>query len=59
MSSRRLSKLEFQVMEALWGRGQLSIRDIQEEIPERKTSAYTTVQTAVKRRKRMARYAAR
>ena len=49
MSSRRLSKLEFQVMEALWGRGQLSIRDIQEEIPERKTSAYTTVQTTVYR----------
>lgn len=48
-SRQRLSKLEFQVMEALWRRGQLSIRDIQQEIPERKTSAYTTVQTTVYR----------
>jgi BlaI family transcriptional regulator, penicillinase repressor len=47
--ANRLSKLEFQVMEALWGRGQLSIREIQEEIPARKTPAYTTVQTTVYR----------
>jgi BlaI family transcriptional regulator, penicillinase repressor len=47
--SARLSKLEFQVMEALWSRGQLSIREIQEEIPARKTPAYTTVQTTVYR----------
>jgi BlaI family transcriptional regulator, penicillinase repressor len=49
LASRRLSKLEFQVMEALWSRGQLSIREIQEEIPAGKTSAYTTVQTTVYR----------
>lgn len=36
-------------MEALWSRGQLSIREIQEEIPARKTPAYTTVQTTVYR----------
>lgn len=47
--ANRLSKLEFQVMEALWSRGQLSIREIQEEIPARKTPAYTTVQTTVYR----------
>ena len=47
--ANRLSKLEYQVMEALWTRGQLSIRDIQEEIPARKTPAYTTVQTTVYR----------
>lgn len=47
--AKRLSKLEFQVMEALWGRGQLSIREIQAEIPARKTPAYTTVQTTVYR----------
>ncbi|MGB6133953.1 MAG: BlaI/MecI/CopY family transcriptional regulator [Acidobacteriaceae bacterium] len=47
--SGRLSKLEFQVMEALWSRGQLSIREIQEEIPAKKTPAYTTVQTTVYR----------
>jgi predicted transcriptional regulator len=45
----RLSKLEFQVMEALWEHGQLSIREILEEIPGRRTSAYTTLQTTVYR----------
>jgi BlaI family penicillinase repressor len=49
LPSARLSKLEFQIMEALWSRGQLSIREIQEEIPARKTPAYTTVQTTVYR----------
>jgi BlaI family transcriptional regulator, penicillinase repressor len=49
LASARLSKLEFQVMESLWNRGQLSIREIQEEIPARKTPAYTTVQTTVYR----------
>lgn len=49
MTTARLSKLEFQIMEALWGRGQLSIREIQEEIPARRTPAYTTVQTTVYR----------
>jgi BlaI family transcriptional regulator, penicillinase repressor len=47
--ANRLSKLEFQVMEALWGGGLLSIREIQEAIPARKTPAYTTVQTTVYR----------
>jgi predicted transcriptional regulator len=36
-------------METLWRRGQLSIREIQEEIPARKMSAYTTMQTTVYR----------
>ena len=49
MPSARLSKLEFQIMQALWSRGQLSIREMQEEIPARKTPAYTTVQTTVYR----------
>jgi len=47
--AKRLSKLEFQVMEALWEHGQFSIREIREEIPARRTSAYTTVQTTVYR----------
>lgn len=47
--ANRLSKLEFQVMEALWEQGQLSIREIREEIPGRGTQAYTTVQTTVYR----------
>lgn len=49
MTSARLSKLEFQIMEALWGRDQLSIREIQEGISARKMPAYTTVQTTVYR----------
>jgi len=47
--ANRLSKLEFQVMEALWSGGELSIREIQEAIPARKKPAYTTVQTTVYR----------
>ena len=47
--ANRLSKLEFQVMDALWKSGHLSIREIQEEIPARKMPAYTTVQTTVYR----------
>ena len=47
--ANRLSKLEFQVMEALWSGGQLSIREIQEKISARKKPAYTTVQTTVYR----------
>lgn len=47
--ANRLSKLEFQVMEVLWRRGQLSIRELQEELPARKMPAYTTVQTTVYR----------
>lgn len=47
--ANRLSKLEYQIMEALWESAQLSIREIQEAIPARKTPAYTTVQTTVYR----------
>ena len=46
---RKLSKLELRVMEALWSRGALSIREIQESFPERGRPAYTTVQTTVYR----------
>jgi predicted transcriptional regulator len=46
---RKLSRLELQVMETLWTRGALSIREIQEAFPERGRPAYTTVQTIVYR----------
>jgi BlaI family penicillinase repressor len=49
MSERKLSKLEFAIMEALWNRGDLSIRDIQETFPETQRPAYTTIQTTVYR----------
>lgn len=49
MAVPRLSKLDLQIMEALWTDGALSIREIQESFPERKRPAYTTVQTTVYR----------
>jgi len=36
-------------MEALWTRGEASIREIQEDFPEKKRPAYTTIQTTVYR----------
>lgn len=45
----RLSKLEMQIMEALWTRGGSSIREIQEAFPEHDRPAYTTIQTTVYR----------
>jgi BlaI family transcriptional regulator, penicillinase repressor len=45
----KLSKLELQIMEALWQRGALSIREVQESFPENGRPAYTTVQTMVYR----------
>ena len=45
----RLTKLELQIMEALWEGGALSVREIQEAFPEKNRPAYTTVQTMVYR----------
>src|ERR1700755_2197198 len=45
----KLSKLELQIMEALWTAGPSAIRDIQESIPAKNRPAYTTVQTMVYR----------
>jgi predicted transcriptional regulator len=49
MALPRLSKLELEIMEALWTRGTASIREIQESFPEPGRPAYTTVQTTVYR----------
>ena len=49
MAERKLTKLELQIMEALWTQGQASIRDIQETFPEKHRPAYTTIQTTVYR----------
>jgi BlaI family transcriptional regulator, penicillinase repressor len=49
MALPQLSKLDLQIMDALWGRGALSIREIQESFPEPRRPAYTTVQTIVYR----------
>jgi BlaI family penicillinase repressor len=45
----RLSRLELQIMDALWARGALSVREIQEAFAEKNRPAYTTVQTIVYR----------
>ena len=49
MAFPRLTKLELQVMDALWTRGASSVREIQEAFPEKDRPAYTTVQTMVYR----------
>jgi BlaI family transcriptional regulator, penicillinase repressor len=49
MPMPRLSKLELQIMEALWSRGACSVREILETFPERNRPAYTTIQTTVGR----------
>jgi BlaI family transcriptional regulator, penicillinase repressor len=44
----KLSRLELQILEALWAHGKASIREIQETFPEPRP-AYTTIQTTVYR----------
>jgi BlaI family penicillinase repressor len=48
MPQRKLTKLELQILEALWAQGKASIREIQEAFPEPRP-AYTTIQTTVYR----------
>jgi len=45
----KLTKLELQIMDALWTHGASSVREIQERFPEKDRPAYTTVQTIVYR----------
>ena len=49
MPGTRLTKLEIQIMETLWTRGEASIREMQDAFPEKKRPGYTTVQTMVYR----------
>jgi BlaI family penicillinase repressor len=49
MSLPKLSKLELQIMEALWSKGALCVRDILETFPQKNRPAYTTVQTMLYR----------
>jgi BlaI family penicillinase repressor len=48
----KLTKLELQVLEALWQKGACSVREIQETFPEPGRPAYTTIQTTVYRLER-------
>ena len=52
MIKPKLTKLELQVLEALWQKGACSVREIQETFPEPGRPAYTTVQTVVYRLER-------
>jgi len=49
MALPRLTRLEHQIMEALWNLGPTSIREIQETFPLKGRPAYTTIQTTVYR----------
>jgi predicted transcriptional regulator len=49
MAAPKLTRLELQIMETLWTRGDCSIREIQEAFAEKRRPAYTTVQTTVYR----------
>lgn len=49
MATPKLSRVEFQIMEVLWAKGEASIRDILDSLPAKRKPAYTTVQTAVYR----------
>jgi predicted transcriptional regulator len=48
-ASPKLSRLEFQIMEALWAKSETSLREIQESFPAKQQPAYTTIQTTVYR----------
>ena len=52
MTKPKLTKLELQVLEALWQKSACSVREIQETFPEPGRPAYTTVQTVVYRLER-------
>ena len=45
----RLTKFELRIMDALWSRGALSVREIRESFPQRDRPAHTTLQTILSR----------
>jgi BlaI family transcriptional regulator, penicillinase repressor len=49
MPGPKLTKLELQIMETLWTRGEASIRETQEAFPTKGRPAYTTIQTTIYR----------
>jgi predicted transcriptional regulator len=49
MALPKLTRLELQIMEALWTQGACSVREIHRAFPERGRPAFTTVQTTVYR----------
>jgi BlaI family penicillinase repressor len=49
MVAPKLSKLEFQIIEVRWERGESSIREILDSLPAEGRPAYNTIQTMVYR----------
>jgi BlaI family penicillinase repressor len=49
MTTHKLTKLEMQLMETLWTRGEASIREMQEAFQGKKKPGYTTVQKTIYR----------
>lgn len=49
MPGVRLTKFEMQIMDAVWTRGEASIREMQEAFPAKKRPGYTTIQKMVYR----------
>ncbi|MGD0798547.1 MAG: BlaI/MecI/CopY family transcriptional regulator [Acidobacteriaceae bacterium] len=49
MRGPKLSKLELQIMEVLWTRGDSSIREIQQAFPAKGRPSYGTIQTTTYR----------
>jgi predicted transcriptional regulator len=49
MALPKLTRLEMRIMETLWTRGPLSVREVQEGFPEKGRPAYTTIQTTIYR----------
>jgi BlaI family penicillinase repressor len=45
----KLTRLELEIMGAVWALGSGSVREIQEQLPEKNRPAYTTVQTIIYR----------
>lgn len=49
MAARKLTRLELHIMQILWDRGPISIREVQEAFPTAGRPSYTTVQTTIYR----------
>jgi BlaI family penicillinase repressor len=49
VAATKLTKLELQIMEALWTCGPCAVREVQERFPEDSRPAYTTIQTVLYR----------
>jgi len=49
MAPPKLTRLELQIMDALWAHGPSCVRELLEAFPEKSRPAYTTIQTMVYR----------